>query len=767
MAELPERGRGASWLIALGLVAAVLAVYIRTWGSDFAFVNFDDDYYVTANAHVQAGLSASGLYWACTSFDAVNWHPFTWLSLQLDAHLFGISAPAFHRTNVLLHAVNTVLLFWLLQWLTGALWRSAVVAAIFGLHPAHVEAVAWITARKDVLSTLFWLLTTAAYAWYAERPGVCRYLLVVLLFALGLTAKSMLVTLPATLLLLDYWPLGRWPAEPDASSRYARSTWRWLLVEKAPLFVLVIPAIILTLFAQAPIIDALAQYTLYDRIANALVSYVRYLWMAIWPVNLAILYPLPREVVPLWQTCAAGTLLTALTGGAVWVGRSWRYVPVGWFWFLGTLVPVIGLVQNGPQALADRYTYVPYIGLSLIPVWGIAELCRDDRQPRAVPAVLAGLALAGCAVLTWWQIGYWRDSETLWRHALAVTTENRGAHAMLGVALAEQGELPRAAEQFEASLRLDPDNPATHINLAAALVPMGELEAAAAHLERSLQLRPGAARVHFNLGVVRAQQGRNRDAAIHYATALELDPQLTAAGIGRVDALTRLGELAQAREQLNLLLQRDPDSAPLHKELGRLLKQEGKLAEAVTAYDYALARQSDDPETWNYKGVALEWLDQLNEAAACYRRAAELKPRELVYNLNLAYAEHQCGRQAPAQAAFRTAFEVQPGWLEVALTEAWTLATHPDPGRRNGKLALRTATLVCAATNEQRAQALDVRAAAHAELGQWDQAVASQRKALALLPPNSAPSLRTAATERLHRYEQHQPYRDTSGSPVR
>lgn len=754
-----QRVRIPAWLVGILLAGAVLAFYARACGTELNFVNFDDDYYVTANAHVQQGLTADSMCWAFTSLDAVNWHPMTWLSLALDAQLFGTGAAGFHRTNVLLHVANTVLLFWLLLHMTGALWCSAAVAALFGLHPAHVEAVAWVTSRKDVLSTLFWLLAVVAYVGYARRPAVGRYLLVVVPFVLGLMAKPMLVTLPATLLLLDYWPLRRWPAV----------RLRWLLLEKLPLMILVIPAVLLTLRAQTPIINSLAEYTLYDRVAGALVSYVRYLRMAIWPVDLAVLYPLPRAALPLWQPLAAGTLLCAITALVLWRGRSRQYLAVGWLWFLGTLVPVIGLVQNGPQALADRYTYVPYIGLFVALAWAVAQACTSGSRRRTV-AVLTGTALVCCGLVSWRQLGYWRDSETLWRHTLAATTDNGGAHAMLAMALVDRGELPEAVEEFTASLRLMPDNPATHGNLALALAAMGRADEASAHLERSLELRPEAAMTHVNLARIRERQDRLPAALAEYTTALELDPRLTQAGVGRAAILARLGDFVQARAQLDRLIANEPDSAVVHTELGRLHKQQRQLAEAVACYDRALELQADYVDAWNGKGVALEGLGRFAEAVACYRRAVELRPGDLVYRLNLAYAASASGQSATAAEQFRAAFELQPRWPEVALAEAWALATHPDARRRDGALALRTATLVCRATNDQMPQALDVQAAAYAELGRFDEAVAGQRKVLALLGPDVTPSLRAALTERLRRYERREPYHEgvdvrTAGSP--
>jgi protein O-mannosyl-transferase len=755
-----------SWAIALFLAVAVLAVYVRAWSGNFEFINFDDNYYVTDNPHVHAGLSVQGLGWALTSFDATNWHPLTWLSLQLDTQLFGVNAAAIHRTNVLLHVGNTVLLFWLLKRMTGAVWRSAAVAAIFGLHPVHVEAVAWVTARKDVLSMFFWLLATVAYAWYAEQPRLRRYLLVVGLFAMGLMAKPMLVTLPATLILLDFWPLRRWPANPANPTRYAPASLRWLLVEKLPLCALMIPGVVLTLLAQKPILHTLADSTLYDRLANALVSYVRYLRLAVWPVDLAILYPLPREPIPLWETATAGAILVVLTIAAVWAGRSRRYLLVGWLWFLGTLVPVIGLVQNGPQALADRYTYVPYVGLSLIPVWGLCELCRGLPRTRGFLAALAGTALAGCAVLSWQQTDYWRNSETIWRHALAVTTQNPGAHARVAMALTEQGRFAEAVEQFEASLQLEPNNAMTHVNLALTLCVLGRIDDGAAHLERALELRPDDAWAHYNLADVRAMQGRFREALGHYTAAQELKPNDVPLGIARAEALQHLGEFTAAREQLDHLLARDPQSAGLHVKLGQLLTREDKLADALASYDVALQMQPDNAQTWSDKGLVLEWLGRFDEATNCYRRAIELQPTQLAYRLNLASVAYGQRRAEEALEQVRAAYQLQPNWPEIVLGNAWVQATDPNPQRRDGKLALRTATLVCEVSRNQMGQALDVRAAAHAELGQFDEAVAWQRRALALVPTAAPPLLRAALEDRLRRYEKHQPCRAPSDPDV-
>ncbi|HEX4609934.1 MAG TPA: tetratricopeptide repeat protein [Urbifossiella sp.] len=752
MAEQTHQTRVPAWLVGLLLGGVVLGVYARAVGLDF--INFDDDDYVTRNEHVRQGLTADGVRWAITSLDEVNWHPVTWLSLQLDTQLFGPGPVGYHRTNVLLHAGNTVLLFWLLYRTTAALWPSAVAAGFFGLHPVHVEAVAWVTARKDVLSTFFWLLATVAYVRYARRPGVGRYALVVLPFTLGLASKQMLVTLPAALLLLDYWPLGRWPAGVPWAAGYAPASARRLVLEKLPLLALTVPAALLTLWAQAPIIHPLSDYTVYDRIANALVSCVIYLRMVVWPTDLAILYPLPRGI-PVWQPVAAFALLAAATAGAVRTARTRPYLIVGWLWFLGTLVPVIGLVQNGPQARADRYAYVPYIGLYVAAAWAGATA----PPARRALALLGVVALVACAGLARHQMGYWRDSETLWRHALAATTDNAGAHTMLAKTLLDKGEFPEAVEQFEAALRMEPDNVANLGNIAVGLMMTGRPDEAAGYLERSLRLRPGHAATHFNLGSVRERQNRLPEALAHYTTAVELDPGLTAAGVARAGVLSRLGEFARAREQLDRLLAAEPNSPALHTELGRLLGRQRRFAEAVAAYDRALGLAPDHADAWNAKGFAVEGLGRPADAAECYRRAVALRPRELQYRLNLAHAESALGRDGAAAEQFRAAFELRPDWPAATLADAWARATHPDAARRDGAVALRAATLVCRLTNDRMPQALDTQAAALAELGEFDQAAARQRQALALLGPDTPPPLLAAVTERLHLYERRQPYR--------
>jgi tetratricopeptide (TPR) repeat protein len=732
----------AKWrtlLTCLALAVLVAAVYGQTCGLDFEFLNVDDPDYVTSNPHVQQGLSPKSILWAAMAFHAYNWHPLTWLSLQLDYQLYGLSSPGFHFTNVLLHAANTVLLFLVLRRMTNAFWCSAAAAAFFGLHPTHVESVAWVTERKDVLSTLFWLLTMAAYAGYAERPGLGRYLLVMVVFALGLTAKPMLVTLPAVLLLLDYWPLRRWAltarSAPEATSNsvqpspvFARASLGWLVLEKLPLFALVAASVPLTIAAQQSAIRTLETFPIAVRLQNAAVSCVQYLSMTFWPSGLAIFYPHPRETIPVWQPLAAGLLLLVLTCAVFWAGRRRPYLLVGWLWYLGTLVPVIGIMQVGMHALADRYTYVPSIGLLIMICWGAADLAQRLRLPAWVLPTLAGALLLACLVCTGFQVRYWRNSEVLWRRALAVTENNAVAHDYLGAALLALGRPGEAREHFEARLRLDSWSAATYGNLGLILESQGELQEAVKHYRRSLEIKPDSALAHVSLGRVLETQGKLAEAGEHFEAAQRIQPEA-------------------------------PDP---YNHLGRLLKRQGRLTEALEQYDRALERDPNFAEAHSNKGLALEGLGRLSEALTAYQRAVELDADHLLYRCNLAYALQETGQSAAAHRHVSEAFRIEPNWPQIAAQEAWEQATSPDAAQRNGQQALRAAKLACFGTDHQVPECLDILAAAYAELGQFQEAVTWARKALALLSPGPDSDRTRAIQERVHLYEKGQPYRERS-----
>jgi hypothetical protein len=486
-AERPAPGPQAPpsrLVISLLLAAATIAVYAQVIG--FEFVHYDDDVYVIANPHVQEGLTVAGIRWAFTTFAAANWHPLTWISLMLDRSIGGAGPWVFHLTNLILHVANTLLLFFVLDRMVGRRRPCAITAALFAIHPLHVESVAWIAERKDVLSTLFLLLTLVAYAGFVERPGPFRRLAVVLLFAFGLMAKPMLVTLPLLLLMLDAWPLRR--ADP----------WPRLLLEKAPLLALSIASAAVTLAAQGKggTIGSMATYPLEVRAANAIVATATYLGKAIWPTGLAVFYPHPGVSLTAWKVAGSALVLAGLTAWTIRLRRSHPCLLFGWAWYLVTLAPVVGIVQVGWQARADRYTYIPLIGIFL----GVVLAVSDRFAHR--PALLTRLASAtlltfGIGALV--QVGYWRDSETLFRRAIAVTENNPVGHNGLGLALLRRGLVPQAEAHFAEALRIDPAFVDAHSNLGVALGREGRMDEAILQFQRALDLNPGHRDARSNL----------------------------------------------------------------------------------------------------------------------------------------------------------------------------------------------------------------------------------------------------------------------------
>jgi len=511
------------WPLLLLAAVAIAFAGVRS----FEFVHYDDLQYLLKEPFVRQGLSWGGVAWAFGRFQLGNWHPLTMLSYLLDAELWGMDPGAFHLVNVALHAANTVGLFLLLRRTTGHAVRAALVAALFALHPLHVESVAWVAARKDVLSTLFFLLTLSAYVRWVERPTVWRHAGVVALYALGLMAKPMLVTLPFVLLLLDHWPLGRF-AETTAGVRPLLGRLGRLALEKAPLFGLALASCVVTLFAQAGAMEPLAHLTLPERLANAALSVLRYLGLLVWPAQLAPLYPMPPRV-----DLAAG----ALAGGIVLVAslailRSARRLPwlfTGWFWYLGTLVPVIGVVQVGIQSHADRYTYVPLIGIFLAIVWGVAEWTAPHRRARLAAGVAAVAVLVALSVRTRHQLEIWRNSETLYEHTLAVAPENPIIHYNLATLLAEHGRYPEAIAHQREAVRLAPDLMEGWSQLALTLAANGELAEASRVLEEVRPRADGSAEVQYALGLVALLKGELWPAEQGAKRALAIDPSFSRA----------------------------------------------------------------------------------------------------------------------------------------------------------------------------------------------------------------------------------------------
>jgi hypothetical protein len=531
--QLTNLYQGKIILIGLGLFLLVIFTFLPVLNNDFIFL--DDQDYITANSHVRSGLTRENIEWAMGSIVVGNWHPLTCLSHMLDCQWFGLNPRGHHLTSMLLHAVNTVLVFLVLEGMTGAVWRSFFVAAMFGLHPLHVESVAWASERKDVLSTLFWLLTLLAYSHYVKwkergpndapaagpgstfpcSSGAIYYWLALFFFVLGLMSKPMLVTVPFVLLLLDYWPLNRFKIKGPMK----------LVVEKAPFFLFSVASCLVTIPAQkgAGGVRTMANFPLMGRVENALVSYCRYLGKLFWPANLPFFYPHPGHW-PLTVVVAAGFLLLGLSVWAWMTRRDYPYLLVGWCWFVGTLVPVIGLVQVGFQSIANRYTYVPFIGIFLSLSWGVQALTRRWRHQFFVLFTLATAAILICIPLTRIQIGYWKDSEILFQYANVVIKNNWEAHARLGLVLSKEGRLDEAINQYREALRLKPDDADAHYDLANALYRKGLGDEAISQYREDLKLSPDDPEGHNNLGAVLFQKGNLNEAITQFQEALRLKP---------------------------------------------------------------------------------------------------------------------------------------------------------------------------------------------------------------------------------------------------
>jgi tetratricopeptide (TPR) repeat protein len=598
---------------ALLIPSLVLLVFAAYWPVRQAeFVNFDDPIYITNNPEVFRGLSKQSFLWALTTFHASNWHPLTWLSHMLDCQFFSDHAGAHHLVNVSIHACNTCLLFLLLAMMTGAFWRPTWVAALFGLHPLHVESVAWISERKDVLSTFFAFLGLAAYLLYVRRkqsnpppgrllrlPASLFYCLAVFLFALGLLCKPMLVTFPFLLILLDYWPLGRFvPGQKGASFRLCLFR---LVREKLPFLVLALAASIITLIAQSSggSVSSLEKLPLDHRVANAVISYVTYLQKAFWPSGLCVFYPFTSQL-PVLKAIACGTILLVITGIAVASRRRAPFFLMGWLWFLGTLAPVIGLVQVGGQAMADRYTYVPLIGIFIIIAWGAEYLLNPWRFRLAFIIPLAGYAILASLAATLFQVRYWHDSLALFQHALAVCPEgNSLAHHNLGHALALGGNQRQAIVHFNEALRLRPGYPQAHLNRGSSLAIQNRLEEAAADFRKAIQLQPNYDQAYYHLASVLALQLKLDEAKANFLLALHYKPDYA-------EAHTKLGNLlilqeitSQGLEHLQAAVRIEPDYQEGHYYLAGALARQKDFAGAAAHLRSAIKLKSDDPRPLN------------------------------------------------------------------------------------------------------------------------------------------------------------------------
>ena len=660
------------------------------------FINLDDPLYVTENVHIQNGITMEAIKWAFTTTYANFWHPLTMISHMLDVQLYGLNPHGHHLTSLLFHIANTLLLFFVFNRMTKEQWKSAFVAALFAVHPVHVESVAWVAERKDVLSTFFWMLTMAAYVFYVERPRLKSYLAVLALFILGLTAKPMVVTLPFVMLLMDYWPLRRLEqkeagpgtgTEPDNSlspkktkgiskkkrspqgkpdaARPAEHKYRWaairpLLVEKIPFFALIPLFGVLTYFAEG---EAVTNYAPRVWISNAFVSYIIYMGKTIWPDNLAVFYPHPG-LWPLWQAAGAALLLGAVTATVILAAKKFAYLAVGWLWFAGSMVPVIGIVQIGSHGWADRYTYIPLIGLFIMIAWGIPELLQKRRYGKEALFASSALILACFMTVTWTQVGYWRNNIALYDHALKVTSRNDLIHINRGVAYANLGGYGQAIEDYNRAIEINPKREKAYNNRGIAHAGLSDYTQAIEDYNRAIDINPKFDEAYNNRGVAHAGLSDYRRAIGDYNRAIEINPRFEDAYDNRGMAYFLLGNPTRAIEDYNRAIELNPKFEEAYYNRGLAYADLGDQRQAIEDYNRAIEINPKREKAHNNRGIARGKLGEYRQAIEDYNRAIAINPKfEEAYN-NRGIAYFRLGNHTQAIEDFDKSISINPRYGE-------------------------------------------------------------------------------------------------------
>jgi tetratricopeptide (TPR) repeat protein len=710
------------WLLgaglSFGLVLLVLAVFGQTAG--FSFVNYDDDQYVYNNPVVAKGLTPGSVGWAFTHPQVGNWIPLTTLSHILDCQLFGLDPRGHHLVNVLWHGANTVLLFWVLWEMTGGAWRSAFMAAVFAVHPLRAESVAWVSERKDVLSGFFFILALGVYVRQVRRPSRIKYVGLILVFTLGLLAKSMVATLPLVLLLLDYWPLGR--------MRDGRQFWQ-LAREKIPLFGLAVAACAATALVPGLVVTGAQRLPLMERVGNAVVSYAVYLRQLFFPAGLATPYPYPAGGHPAWEVAAAFVLLAAISAWAFASRNKAPAILVGWLWFVGMLLPVIGLVQiSNDAAHADRYTYLPEIGLTLGITWAAAEWTSRWKHQRGILGSAMAVMVGALVVTGHQQASYWKDDKTLWTHSLACAFGNSSAHNNLGLAYAKEGAVEKSIAEFDQAIELNPSEGELYYNRGISYVMKGDLDQAITQFRRGLELKPAAVEIHNNLGVALLTKGFPQEA------------------------------LQQFQESLRI----EPNNADAHYDLGGLLLNYHKLDEAIAQFREAVALDPEKAEAFDNLGNALAMKGDDDNAIVQYEKALAIEPNNAGTRSNLANALARTGRRKEAIAHYRRVLELKPGQVEAQGDLAWWLATSPEAALRDGKAAVALATQANQSSGGGNAMVLRILAAAYAEDGNYQMAAPTAQKALDLANAQGNAALVRVVQKEIRLYESGNPARSPS-----
>lgn len=798
-------------IIALLLILATVAVYGQA--VTFGFVDYDDPIYVLDSDEIHRGLTKENIKWALLYSHSANWHPVTTISHILDWQIFGSSSGGHHAINVLLHTLSVVLLFVLMKYMTGRIWPSAFVAAVFALHPLHVESVAWISERKDVLSAFFAFSTLYAYATYARHPSIAKYIITLALFVIGLMCKPMLVTLPFVFLLFDYWPLqrvelGHYSKADESAVACPHRSAMILLVEKIPFFVLVLFSCVIT-FQMQKHGDAIRSGDLIPvaaRLANSLVAYVQYISMAIWPAGLAVLYPHPDQIggTPLtsWKILGAGLFLVGVTAWAISSIRR-RYATVGWLLYLGMLVPVIGIIQVGVQAYADRYMYLPIIGLSIVVAWGVPDainrLRNHQEQLRTSVIVIAGIVVIAMGITAFRQARLWRDSIPLFTHTLEVTSANPVMHATLGSAyVREHGQYsealyhyrkalaiqphyeraqknlastlflakqyPEAIEQFEVFFAMDPIDAEARFHYATALTEQNQLEQAIGQYDLVLRLNPennpkvSKHQVYNRLAWALDKSGRPDEAISYLHRAVTEDPAYADGWVNLGNMLSRQGRLGEAFRAYQLAIEKVPDHINAHFTLAKMFMQIGPPPKAMHHFKRTIELDPQHAEAWFNLGNLYSQAGKPYEAITAYEEAIKITPVHSQAETNLAWQYMRVDRSDAALEHFAKAHELQRhdptplnGW-------AWVLATDEHPKIRDPHKAIEKAEMADALTRHRDPVVLDTLSAAYASAGRFDQAIPTAQLALAYAAEQADDDLVARVLGHIKLYRQNKPY---------
>ena len=716
------------WIIAVvyvSLALTTLVTYSPLRQSEF--VNWDDGAFVYNNPHVADGLSLENFQWSFGIHGPGQWHPVSWWVHQLNCEMFGLDPGAHHMVSLVLHVIVALLLLTVLWRISGSFWPSAMVAGLHALHPLSVESVAWVAHLREPLSLLFWLLVMWAYYAYSRKGGTMRYLLVVLLFALGLMAKPTLITLPFVLLLLDWWPLNRvrfgadfFPRNSNTDPAY-RPIGR-LVLEKVPLLVLSFISAYLAYLCQKSMgsVVSLESHSMGDRLANAAQSYVLYLRNMVWPTDLATLYPLPEQFHAL-HVAGALLLLIGITAIAVYYCRQAPHLLVGWLWYLGTLVPVIGILKMGEMtAMTDHYMYVSLLGIYIAIAWQLVWWVKRKPQIRTVVCGVVGLVLVACITLTGRQVGVWRNSVTLWKHTLAVTEESNAAHNNLGDALMESGQLEEAFGHFQEAARMVPNSFLPKNNAGNALLTLGRVAESIPFFQEAAAMAPGRAEVQYNLGRAFQLEEKLPEAIAQYEKAILIKPEFA-------DALTNLGVC---------------------------LRSSGRSEEAIEHFEQAIQSDPDFVGAYIQLGITLNALGRKTEALSYFEKVLEINPSDFPANYHSAVVLLALGRRTESLKHFQTSLRLRPNNGGIHHGISWIMATAPESELRNGKLAIAHARTALVA-NQDNPFMVDGLAAAHAEAGEFEAAVNWQQQAVKMVSGNT----KIAFEKRLSGYQQELPYR--------